>query len=363
MSKNSYGTIVDGDGHIMEDDDAIIERMTGTYRDIARRYGVVFPPLDHLHVGRGAVETPPKRNARGPVGPKEWLVFLEDVGIDWTVLYPTKALAYGKIVSLDYAVVACRAYNDWLSDTYVKFDPRFKGMGIVPMQDPQAAADELRRIVTKLGFLGAMLPSNGLPQPLGAKAYWPIYAEADRLGCCLAVHGGVHDRFGLDHMNMYVPVHALGHPWGLTLNCANILYNGIFEQFPRVRIAFLEGGVAWLLLLLERLHASHETHFQYIPDGVFGIREQQEPTDIIKGLIRDGRLMLGIETEELTMPFAVKKVGNTPFLYSSDFPHEVTNESCKHDLGELMESREITEDDKTALLHRNAERFYRLTSA
>src|SRR3546814_17059282 len=63
---------------------------------------------------------------------------------------------------------------------------------------------------------------------------------------------------------MYVPVHALGHPWGLTLNCANILYNGIFDRFPRVRIAFLEGGIAWLLLLLERLHASHETHFQHI---------------------------------------------------------------------------------------------------
>jgi len=53
-------------------------------------------------------------------------------------------------------------------------------------------------------------------------------------------------------------------------------------------------------------------------------------------------------------------VGNQPFLYSSDFPHEVTNESCKHDIGELMESDEITNDDKAALLYRNAERFYKL---
>ena len=60
------------------------------------------------------------------------------------------------------------------------------------------------------------------------------------------------------------------------------------------------------------------------------------------------------------MPFAIKIVGNEPFLYSSDFPHEVTNESCKHDIAELMESGEITEDDKAALLYRNAERFYKL---
>ncbi len=357
MSSHLDTRIIDGDGHIMEDEPAIIARMEPAYRRIVEQTGLIFPPLDHLHAGR-AVETPPRRDGRPVVGPEGWVDFLEDVGIDWTVLYPTKALAYGNMVSLDYAVVSCRAYNDWLSDTYLKFDPRFKGMAIIPMQDPEEAVKELTRTVEELGMLGAMMPSNGLPQPLGAKTYWPIYEEANRLGCCLAVHGGVHDRFGLDHMNMYVPVHALGHPWGLALNCANIVYNGIYDRFPKVRIAFLEGGIAWLLFLLERLHASHETHFQHIPDGEFGIREEDDPTEYIKKMIDDGRLYLGIETEELTMPFAIKTVGNRPFFYSSDFPHEVTNESCKHDIGELMGSNEITADDKAALLYANAERFY-----
>jgi predicted TIM-barrel fold metal-dependent hydrolase len=351
--------IIDGDGHVMEDNAGIITHMSGPYREIAQRKGVIFPPLDHLHAGR-AVETPPQRDQRPGVGPQGWLDFLDDVGIEWTVLYPTTALAYGKIVSLDYAVAVCRAYNDWLHDSYMKFNARFKGMALIPMQDPEEAAAELRRAVTELGMLGAMMPSNGLAQPLGAKTYWPVFAEADRLGCCLAVHGGVHDRFGLDHMNMYVPVHALGHPWGLTVNCANIVYNGIFDRFPRVRIAFLEGGVAWLLLLLERLHASHETHFQYIPPGEFGVREGEDPLAYIKQLIQDGRLFIGCETEELTMPFAVKIVGNGPFIYSSDFPHEVTKESCRRDIGELIESREITQEDKEAILCGNAERFYKL---
>ncbi|HXG52175.1 MAG TPA: amidohydrolase family protein [candidate division Zixibacteria bacterium] len=358
MSQRNATRIIDGDGHVIEDNAAIAARMSSPYREIALRKGVIFPPLDHLHTGR-AVETPPQRDQRPPVGPQGWLDFLDDVGIDWTVLYPTVALAYGKIVSLDYAVEAARAYNDWLYDTYLRFSPRFKGMALIPMQDPEEAAKELRRAVTRLGMLGAMMPSNGLPQPLGAKVYWPVYAEADRLGCCLAVHGGVHDRFGMDHMNMYVPVHALGHPWGLAVSCASILYNGIFDRFPRVRIAFLEGGVAWLLLLLERLHASHETHFQYIPPGEFGIREAEEPSDYLKKQIADDRFFLGVETEELTMPFAVRVVGNKPFLYSSDFPHEVTNESCKHDIGHLLESEAISAEDKAAMLHGNAERFYR----
>jgi len=351
--------VIDGDGHIIEDQAAIIDHMSTPYREIFRKRGVLYPPLDHLHTGR-AVETPPQRDGRAPVGPKGWVEFLDDVGIEWTVLYPTVALSYGKIVSLDAAIEACRAYNDWLYGTYLQFNPRFKGMALIPMQDPEEAAKELRRAVTELGMLGAMMPSNGLAHPLGAKAYWPVYAEADRLGCCLAIHGGCHDRFGLDHLNMYVPVHALGHPWGLTVNFADIIYNGILDRFPRLRIAWLEGGVAWLLLALERLHASHETHFQHIPQGVFGVREEEDPKKYIVQKIKEGRIFIGCETEELTMPFAIKVVGNQPFIYSSDFPHEVTNASCKHDIEELLESDEITEDDKNAVLYRNAERFYKL---
>jgi uncharacterized protein len=351
--------IIDGDGHIQEDTQGILSHLASPYREIAQTRGALFPPLDHLHAGR-AVETPPNRDGRPTVGPEGWLAFLEDVGIDWTVLYPTTALAYGKIVSLDYAVAVTRAYNDWLHETYLQFSPRFKGMAIIPMQDPEEAVKELRRAVTELGMQGAMMPSNGLAEPLGSKQYWPIYAEAERLGCSLAVHGGCHDRFGMDHLNMYVPVHALGHSWGLAISCASIVYNGIFDRYPGVRIAFLEGGIAWLLLCLERFHSSHETHFQYMPPGQLGPREGERPDRYIIKQIQEGRFFIGCETEELTMPFALKIVGNQPFLYSSDFPHEVTNQSCKHDIEELLESDELTQSDKEGILARNAERFYRV---
>ncbi|HEY3117031.1 MAG TPA: amidohydrolase family protein [Chloroflexota bacterium] len=350
--------IIDGDGHIQEDTAGIHSHLASPYRERIRPTNI-FPPLDHLHSAR-AVETPPTRDGRAPVGPEGWLAFLEDVGIDWTVLYPTSALAYGKIVSLDYAVAVTRAYNDWLHATYLQFSPRFKGMALIPMQDPDEAVIELRRAVTELGMQGAMLPTNGLPFPLGAKPYWPVYAEAERLGCSIAIHGGCHDNFGMDQLNMYVPVHALGHPWGLTISCASIVYNGIFERFPGSRIAFLEGGIAWLLMALERFHSSHETHFQYMTDAQLGPREGVRPDRYIIEQIQAGRFYIGCETEELTMPFALKVMGNQPFLYSSDFPHEVTNQSCKHDIEELLESDDLTQADKEAILGRNAECFYRL---
>ncbi len=359
-------TVIDGDGHVLENIAGIIEHMPPPYRDMAktaaelRSVGTmdIFPPLDHLHTAR-AVETPPLRDRRPHVGPKEWLRFLDDVGIERTVLYPTRGLAVGHVASLDYATVLTRAYNDWLSEEYLKANPRFHGMALLPMQDPEEAVKELRRAVTHLGMLGAMLPSNGLPQPLGSKTYWPVYAEAERLGCALSIHGGAHDGFGMDHLNMYVPVHALGHPWGLMISCASIVYNGVFNRFPGLRIAFLEGGVAWLLMCMERFHSSHETHFQYIPEGQFGLAENQRPDEYIRQQIVEGRFFIGCETEELTMPFALRTVGNQPFIYSSDYPHEVTDESCRHDIGELLESDDLDTEDKMAILARNAERFYR----
>lgn len=351
-------TVVDGDGHVIEDIPAIISRMPSPYREWAELRDDIFPPLDHLHHAR-AVQTPPMRDGRPrDVGPEGWRDFLTDVGIERTVMYPTRGLAFGHIVSLDYAVVVARAYNDWLHDTYVAADSRFNGMALLPMQDPEEAAKELRRAVNELGMKGGMMPSNGLPQLLGAKPYWPVYAEAERLGCCLAIHGGAHDRFGMDLLNMYIPVHALGHPWGLTINCASIIYNGVFDRFPGVRIAFLEGGIAWLLLCLERFHSSHETHFQYVPPDEYGLREDQRPDAYIIRQIHEGRFFIGCETEELTMPFALKVVGNQPFIYSSDFPHEVTNLSCKHDIEGLVESEDLSQQDKAAILHKNAERFY-----
>lgn len=61
---------------------------------------------------------------------------------------PDECPAYGKIVSLDYAVAVTRAYNDWLHEIYLQFNSRFKGMAIIPMQDPDEAVKELRRALS-----------------------------------------------------------------------------------------------------------------------------------------------------------------------------------------------------------------------
>jgi len=56
----------------------------------------------------------------------------------------------------------------------------------------------------------------------------------------------------------------------------------------------------------------------------------------------------------------VRITGNKPYVYSTDYPHEVDAQTCKHELQELRENTKLTEDDKKAILHGNSRRFYRL---
>jgi uncharacterized protein len=358
--------IIDGDGHIMEDQPAIARFMPEPFASMYRR-GAVFPPLDTLHIATG--QTPPAwwrepGDESRQVGPSDWSEFLDDMELKATVLYPTAGLAYGRIVNRDWALAVTRAYNEWLYHTYLKVNPRFHGMALIPLQEPDAAIEELRHAVNDLGMCGAMLPATGLSEPLGAKQFWPIYEEAQRLGCALAIHGGSHGDIGLDHLNVHAGVHALGHPFGILVSFASIVFNGIFDKFPGVRIAFLEAGTAWLMMAMERFHSSYSTHVADDPrHELLQLRPREKVSGYIARQVAEGRIFVGVEGDEQFLSQAIQAVGNSPFFYSSDFPHEVNNDTCKEEIEELMENETLSQADKEAILHANAQRFYRLAGS
>jgi predicted TIM-barrel fold metal-dependent hydrolase len=355
--------IIDGDGHVVEDHSAIAGRMPQIYRD---RFGSArgpYPPNDHLHAANA--HTLPS-GAFAKVGREGWIDFMEDVGLSSAVLYPTNGLSFGRVVSLDWAIELAHAYNDWMHNEYLGKSSRFQALGLIPLQEPAEAVKELRRIVKELGFCGAMLPSTGVmgaQNHLGDEKYWPIYEEANRLECCIGIHGGVHDHMGLDDMTPYAPVNALGHPFGQMVNFAGILFNGVFDKYPKVRFGFMEAGAGWFVNCIERFERAWNSHVQYDPRGRFlKLREKESITDYIKRHVDEDRIYIGVEGDELTLPFAVSVVGNKPFIFSSDFPHEVNNDTCKEELEELDENPRLTTADKDGVRYRNAERFYGLAT-
>ena len=161
------------------------------------------------------------------------------------------------------------------------------------MQEPASAVVEPRRAVTELGFRGAMLPTNGLKGHLGSAEYWPVYEAAATLGCAIATHSGAHGDFGLDYLNPYAGVHALGHPFGTMISFAGIVLNGVFDRFDTLKVAFLEGGVAWMLMMLERLDRSYDTHLPYDPRGDFvHLRDGEHVSGYIKRKMAEGQIFV-----------------------------------------------------------------------
>ena len=357
--------IIDADGHIFEDTEEMTKRMPKAFHEWKYTHNVFarqpwFPPLGHLHTPTG-ISPKGAFGAGGLPGIDAWMAFIEATGIESAALYPTSGLTFGHIADRDYAICVARSYNDWLAETYVDRSPVFKGMGMIPMQEPEAAIEELRRCILELNMTGIVLPGTGLKAHLGSKECCPIYAEAEQLGCPLAIHGGNHINFGMDNMNVFAPVHAIGHPLSMIIALGGLVFNGVFDKFPKLRFGFLEAGVAWLLFCIERFDSSHQG---FLPMNWRGELLKLKKGQTVKGymlkLIKDSRLFVGCEGDEFMLAAGIKAVGNTAFMYSSDFPHEVNTETCLHHLEEIFEHEELSDDDRSAILHGNAERFYRV---
>jgi uncharacterized protein len=347
-------TVVDADGHITEDVETIMRYMPD-YHDGPTPVPRVFAALDHLHMPIGKTVA----GAFAPVTADAWLGFLDTVGLESTVLYPTGGLAYGLTTNVDWAIWTARAYNDWLYDAFLSRSDRLRGVALIPMREPEAAVQELRRAVTELGMFGAVLPSNGLPQHLGAKTYWPVYAEAERLGCMLGVHGGVHAGFGMDHLNLWCVAHAIGHPHGQLIALGSMLFNGIFDRFPGLRVAYLEGGVAWLLQALERFTGSYAAFTPDDPRGEYlRMRNGESVADYLIRQLRDGRIFIGCEGSEPTLPYAIAQAGPLPFVFSSYYPHAVDARTCRATVAGVLEHPALSDEDRAALLGGNAARLY-----
>jgi predicted TIM-barrel fold metal-dependent hydrolase len=356
--------IIDGDGHIFEDGDAIARHFPYSAAG-GRLRGSVFPTQSHIQFS--LTRNPPGSFGVGPdgrfhnPGPEGWIEFMDEVGFDYAVLFPTAGQRIGRIVDRDYAVGAARAYNDWLAESYLRRDSRLKGIGILPMHDAEAALEELQHAYTELGMCAVLFPATGVHLNLGAKPYWPLYAEAARLGCPVVVHGGGHWDLGMETMNVSTGANALGHPMSLAIALAEMVFNNLFERFPRLRVAYLEGGPLWLLMALERFSRSYESSTPVNPRGeLLGLPEGQTVGDYIRGLVHAGRLVVGIEGGETDLSYAIRIAGAQAFMFSSDFPHEVNAQTVLKEIRELREREEIGDGAKEAILYANAARFYGL---
>ncbi len=347
--------VFDADGHVLELDDELIEYYEGDLADKKRMKTMpIFPALDGWSRGPMiAKEDPDRKYWRTDAA--VWSECLADIGADGSVLYPTAALAHGLMRDVPFAVATATAYNNWLEDRYTSQDERLHGAGVLAVQDPPAAAAELRRCAKdRTRFPAMVLPTvTRLGKTYGDPFFWPIFEAAADCDMALALHGAPSEGFGFDHFTRYIASHTLEHPAPIFINLTDMMFAGVFDAFPTVRFAFLEGGCSWIPFMMDRM--------DYEFDSIHGVASRAALKKRPSDYFREGEsIWVAMELGERSLPLVVDMIGSERILYASDYPHEPSFEDLTTELPEFLKSDTLSSEAKANVVNNNARRLYRI---
>jgi predicted TIM-barrel fold metal-dependent hydrolase len=278
--------VIDADGHWVEYSPVLTEQL--------RRIGGDKAAAGFQSVGRGVREalsmtvaerqrrrlsqeafwSSPARNTRDRATsllPRLLYERLDELGLDFAILYPTTGLRVPRIVDDQERRVTCRAFNILTAEYFRDFSDRITPAAVIPVHTPEEAIAELEHARRQLGFkvamFGSLVPrpvvSIDTPGPEAARfATWydplgldsaydydPVWAKCLELGIAPTFHTGFRRQglrlsptnFTYNHIGHFA---AAGHAV-----CKALFLGGVTRRFPELRFAFLEGGVGWACML------------------------------------------------------------------------------------------------------------------
>jgi predicted TIM-barrel fold metal-dependent hydrolase len=276
--------IVDSDGHVVESIPAVVDymrriggssvadRFTGSSPTYSSRRSPLLDRVDRQRprLMRRAIPawwTLPASTRDRATGflPRLMYERLDELGIDFTVLYPSVGLTCMGHVDVDIRTVACRAVNLYLADVLEGLDDRMTAVAVIPTHTPEEAMAELEYSVGELGFKAVMLNSyvaRPLPE-VGPGAQWldvlaldsiydydPVWARCVDLGVAVTVHAptmGVELR---QSSTRYMYNHIGTFAASADAFAKALFFGGVATRFPTLNFAFMECGVSWGVQLL-----------------------------------------------------------------------------------------------------------------
>jgi len=223
-----------------------------------------------------------------------------------------------------------RLLNDHLAGI-VRDDPRhFAGLGTVPLQDPQLAAGEMERCVRDLGLAGVEIGTHVGDWNLDAVELFPFFQHAQHLGAAVFVHPW--DMLGKERMSRYWLGWLVGMPAEATLAICSLIFGGVLERLPHLRVAVAHGGGSFVGTL-----GRIERGFTSRPDLV-AVDNPVSPRAYLGRFTVDS---LVHDAEMLRL--LVRRVGPRRVALGSDYPFPL-GESVP---GALIESlAELTPEDR-----------------
>ncbi len=196
---------------------------------------------------------------------------LDELGIDFGVVYPSLGLVFLHTPDEQYRRGACRALNRANATTFSPLADRLAPVAAIPMHTPAEAVEELEFAVTELGFK-AVVCAGYVQRPFAALqdsdpevsryAFWldqfgidsaydydPVWAKAQELGVSIAFHSGFIGMTPFRSISSYVFNHLSMLAEGQQSLAKSLFLGGVTSRFPNMNFAFLEGGVSWAAAL------------------------------------------------------------------------------------------------------------------
>lgn len=238
-----------------------------------------------------------------------------------------------------------RFLNDHIAETVSREPNRFLGLGTVPLQDIDLAIKEMERCVHELRLPGLEIGSNINGSNLSDKRFFPFYEAAEKLGCSIFVHPW--EMMGEDQMQRYWLPWLVGMPAETSRAICSMIFGGIFEQFPGLRVAFAHGGGSFPFTLGRIQHG-----FDVRPDLV-AIDNAVSPIDYI------GRFWVdSLVHDKRAMNYLLDVMGDDRICLGSDYPFPLGEQHP----GKLIEKMKLDKKTTKKLLHKNAEDWLGMTS-
>jgi len=329
--------IVDADGHILEPLDLWDRYLDPKFRDRAPRLvkaenGKECLVMDEHVVGnqnrgiggigavgarQGVVAADAMEYKDGKPGgfdPHKRIPDMDADGIDAAFLYPSLGLFSGAIHDPQLAAAVCRAYNRWLADYCKPYPDRLFGVAMLPMQDVNLAIDEMRFAKRELGFKGGFIRPNPYNNKMiNHPDYEPFWAAAEDLDFSVGFHEGAAagmPQVGIDRFDGRGARHIITHTMEMMLACLAVIWGGVCEKHPKIRIGFLESGGGWIAPWLDRM----DRHFDDQGFNDSGLKTR--PSELFQR-----NCWISFEPVEGSLKVLADYIGPNKIMWATDYPH------------------------------------------
>jgi len=374
FARRSEHVVIDADGHVCEPVDLWERNLPAAMRERGPRVRLDANGIqqvlveDHVGIPTGLAGLGnagmhknqdfgnalryPEDLHRGGRDALERVEVMDAEGIDMAVLYGGLAQSLGGFDDLELAVACHQVWNDWMAEWCSAAPDRLIGTAVLPLHDPEAAAREVER-AHGLGLVAGVIRPNPVHgHPLWSPRFDPMYEALAGTGMPLGLHGaGLYDIEGVskrmfDMMAMGTH-HALILFIDQYLTLAGLVYGGVLERHPDLRVLVLECGGGWIAHWMDRFDEFLEAY-----DWALPAKLSLAPSEYFRR-----QCLISFDPGERTMGAMAELAGEDNLIWASDFPH--SDAKYPGVVDELIESVEnLTGTRQQKILGLNAARAY-----